>query len=129
MPSTMVGPDLKAIARAVADWVDDVPGVPVVFIFGSRVRGDHHEGSDVDIRLFKYEWADGGPLDDVTSEWWDKQNETHCAELEERLGTQVYVISDQYDSSDDAIRAAAEIPVYVDRKAVCVWTPRARDTD
>ncbi len=100
-----------------------MPGVPVAFIFGSRVRGDHHEGSDVDIRLFKYEWADGGPLDDVTLEWWIKQNKTQCAELEERLGVRVHVISDQHDPSDDAIRSAAEIPVYEDRKAVCVWTP------
>jgi predicted nucleotidyltransferase len=123
----MVDPDLKALSMAVADWVDDVPGVPVVFIFGSQVRGDHHEDSDVDIRLFKYEWADGGPLDDVTTEWWDKQNETDCAELEGRLGVRVYVISDQHDPSDDAIRAAAEIPVYENRKAVCVWTPPTRN--
>jgi predicted nucleotidyltransferase len=123
----MIDPDLKAIATAVADWVDDVPDVPVVFIFGSRVRGDHHEGSDVDIRLFKHEWADGGPLDDATSEWWDEQNETNCAELEGRLGVRVHVISDQHDPSDDAIRAAAEIPVYKDRKAVCVWTPPTRN--
>jgi predicted nucleotidyltransferase len=57
-----------ALAKIGADWVDDVPGIPAVYIFGRRVRGDHHKGSDVYIRLFMHKWAKRGSIDDVTSE-------------------------------------------------------------
>ena len=44
--------DLQALASSVAKWIDEVPGLPAVYLFGSRVRGDHRPDSDVDIRVY-----------------------------------------------------------------------------
>lgn len=40
---------LPALAEVVARWVDDVDDVPAVYLFGSRARGDHNAGSDLDV--------------------------------------------------------------------------------
>jgi hypothetical protein len=39
-------------------WTGSIPapGVPAVYLFDSRVRGDHRPNSDVDVRLFLHEW-------------------------------------------------------------------------
>ncbi|KLK90758.1 hypothetical protein AA309_23910 [Microvirga vignae] len=116
-------PDLEAIAKIIADWLEHVPGVPAVYIFGSRVRGDHRPDSDLDIRLFTYEWCGGGLIDDLTSEWWGKQNPVGIAELEKKLHAPLHIISEKQDLCDNAIREGAKTLVYVDRKAVCVCTP------
>jgi predicted nucleotidyltransferase len=44
--------ELAALAEVIATWLDGAPGVPVVYLFGSRVRGDHGPNSDVDFRLY-----------------------------------------------------------------------------
>jgi predicted nucleotidyltransferase len=48
--------ELVALAEILADWVEPAPSVPAVYLFGSRVRGDHRHDSDVDVRLFLDEW-------------------------------------------------------------------------
>src|SRR5262249_16506668 len=57
--------ELKDLAETLAQWVDAVPGFPLVYLFGSRVRGDHYKDSDVDVRLFLDEWK---PIPD-TLQW------------------------------------------------------------
>ena len=42
---------LTELAGIVADWADGCPGVGRVFLFGSRVRGDHRPDSDLDIAI------------------------------------------------------------------------------
>ena len=48
--------ELRALAEVLADWIEPVLGVPALYLFGSRVRGDHRPDSDVDIRLFINQW-------------------------------------------------------------------------
>lgn len=115
----MTRPELVSLARIVADWIDAAPGVPVAYIFGSRVRGDHRPDSDVDIRLFLHEWKG----DIVTSDWWDRQNSTDFAELKAKLPGRLSLHTDRDDAADAEIREGAKNPVHIDRKAVCVWTP------
>jgi predicted nucleotidyltransferase len=33
--------ELRTLAEVFADWIEPVPDVPAVYLFGSRVRGDH----------------------------------------------------------------------------------------
>jgi predicted nucleotidyltransferase len=47
MPPPTVSNDLKDLARLLADWAAPASGV-TVYLFGSRVRGDHKADSDVD---------------------------------------------------------------------------------
>src|SRR6516164_214357 len=66
--------ELRALAEILADWIEPAPSVPAVYLFGSRVRGDHRPDSDVDVRLFLDELT--SPVCDATTQWWTEQNET-----------------------------------------------------
>ena len=61
--------ELKAVAERLADWVEPAPGV-TVYLFGSRVRGDHQPNSDVDVRLYPDELANC----EAAMQWWAAQN-------------------------------------------------------
>ena len=44
-------PSLSELIRVVADWAGGCPGIKRVFLFGSRVRGDHRPDSDLDLAI------------------------------------------------------------------------------
>jgi predicted nucleotidyltransferase len=111
--------ELQALASTVAKWVDEVPGVPAVYLFGSRVRGDHRPDSDVDIRLYLPDWV----LDNATGFWWLQQNQTDFSELKAQLPGPLSMHREARDAADEAIKAGMREPVLRVRKAVCVWTP------
>ena len=111
--------ELRHIAEAVARWVDDVPGISAVYLFGSRVRGDHKPDSDVDLRLFVEEMGS----DDETTLWWTRQNECDFAGLKAALPGPLALHRDAGDAADGAIREGAANPVLVVGKVICVCTP------
>jgi hypothetical protein len=122
--------ELEALAEILAQWVDEIPGVPAVYLFGSRVRGDHRPDSDVDVRLYLDEWFPNTPNwseDQKTRCWWAEQEGTNYAELKdalaELLSGPLHVHREQKDDADAAIRTGMKNPVLVCRKAICVWTP------
>src|SRR5438105_638499 len=43
--------DLDNIAAALGRWASRHPQIKRVYLFGSRVRGDHHRDSDLDIAV------------------------------------------------------------------------------
>ncbi|MHB2166070.1 nucleotidyltransferase domain-containing protein [Alsobacter sp. R-9] len=109
---------LLELARILDDWIAPAPGVDGVYLFGSRVRGDHRPDSDVDIRLFVERW--GG--DDATADWWERVNEIRYADLEARLPGPLHLIRDPDNVVDPLIAAGDEV-LRVGR-CVCVRTPR-----
>jgi predicted nucleotidyltransferase len=111
--------ELAALAEILAEWIDPVIGIPAVYLFGSRVRGDHRIDSDVDVRVYTDEW-DGAE----TLRWWQTQNATDFAELKSRLPGVLSLHRETQDDADKSIRAGIKNPVLVVRRAVCVWTPR-----
>jgi predicted nucleotidyltransferase len=111
--------ELQVLAEILAQWVDAAPGVPAVYLFGSRVRGDHRPDSDVDIRLFLDDWT----LCETTRRWWQDQNETDFAELKSRLPGPLAIHREKGDKADKDIRKGKASPVLVVRKVVCVRTP------
>lgn len=116
--------ELETLAETLARWVDDVPGVPAVYLFGSRVRGDHRPDSDVDLRLFLNEWS---PVE-ATLTWWQEQNRTDFAAFKARLPGPLSLHREQSDDVDNKIREGSRNPVLVRRKVICVWTaPRCSD--
>jgi predicted nucleotidyltransferase len=64
-----VNSELPVLAEVIAEWLDSAWGVPIAYLFGSRVRGDHRPDSDVDLRLYINKWK----LDDATVRWWIHQ--------------------------------------------------------
>lgn len=73
----MIPPDLPDLARIVADWAAPATGAKI-FIFGSRVRGDHTPGSDVDIYIH---YRVDGKIDAATATWHGRQQSSSYADL------------------------------------------------
>ena len=118
-----IPPDLPALAEAVAMWADEAPGVPSVYVFGSRVGGDHRPDSDVDLCLFQFEW-------EATSEnvdWWIEQGQTDFAQIKALLPGRPTIHG--IDPRDEGWRWVADARadpsrlVLQVRKAVCLWIP------
>lgn len=117
-----IPPDLLDLAKAVSDWLDAAPpGIPAVYLFGSRVRGDHRPDSDVDLRIRLNEW-DPDPEFNLNW-WWTDQNEANFADLKARLPGKLSLHRENDDGADAAIRAGAADPVLTVGRVICVWTP------
>ncbi|QOZ34438.1 nucleotidyltransferase domain-containing protein [Bradyrhizobium sp. CCBAU 53421] len=95
-----MNPDLPALAGILADWLEPARNIPAVYLFGSRVRGDHRPNSDVDLRLFIDEWRN---LERADMDWWAKENETDFALLKSRLPGPLAIHREQSDDADRAI--------------------------
>ena len=115
-----VNPELIALVNTLADWVEPAPNIPAVYLFGSRVRGDHRPDSDVDVRLFIDEWKN---LSSAETKWWTDQNTTDFAALKARLPGPLAIHRETSDNADAPILKGRERPVLVYRRIVCVWTP------
>jgi predicted nucleotidyltransferase len=80
---------LKALVQVLVDWA--AGKTATVYLFGSRVRGDHRPDSDVDIAV-GLEFADN-----ETHQWWMQNhgNEFEC--LKSQLRTRLHI----HDPDDD----------------------------
>ena len=111
--------ELRRLAEVVAEWCEPATGLEHVYLFGSRVRGDHRPDSDIDLRIFMEEWQP----DPAATEWWMHQNESDFEELKAKLPGPLAIHRDTPDLADAAIRAGAKRPVLKVGKVVCVLTP------
>jgi predicted nucleotidyltransferase len=115
---------LDALAEILASWIDPVPGIQELYLFGSRVRGDHRPDSDVDVRLYPEEWTFADPF---TAKWWTEQNESDFAELRAQLPGPLDLGRDRMNCLgnvvDPAIVEARRNPILRHRKVVCLVTP------
>src|SRR5829696_1722373 len=73
--------ELGELARVLADWAAGCPGFWPIYLYGSRVRGDHRPDSDVDLRIFRENYKG----DDLTLEWWVRETSSGHADLQRRL--------------------------------------------
>jgi predicted nucleotidyltransferase len=71
--------ELSSLMRVIADWSSAYSDAPF-YLFGSRVRGDHHEGSDVDLYGPRT-----GKLRPETIEWLTEQWGSEFASLKPLL--------------------------------------------
>jgi predicted nucleotidyltransferase len=113
-PMIKVNDKLKHLARTLADWAADKS--VTIFLFGSRVRGDHRPDSDVDI------FVQFGDMTKGTAVWWTEQNSEDFASLKGRLPGPLKIL----DANAPLVLSVkkAEV-VYRDRNVVCVLLPRA----
>jgi predicted nucleotidyltransferase len=116
---------LTELAEILASWVDPVGGVPELYLFGSRVRGDHRPDSDVDVRLYPERL--NHDADHATARWWMEQNASKFAEVQVRLPGRLDLGRNRMDWSNKVDReimaARGREPILVCRKVVCLWTP------
>ena len=107
--------DLRSLARTLADWCHGTTFG--LFLFGSRVRGDHRSDSGVDI-LFS--WPNHPTVSDC--EWWTKQNKDGFAAINALLPGPLKVLECNDPVANRVIEAAAK-PVHRDRNVICVYLP------
>lgn len=112
--------ELTRLAEILDAWLRAAPTVPEIYLFGSRVRGDHRADSDVDVRLFVDQWQ----LDHSDMVWWLKENRTDFAALKERLPGPLAIHREKWDAADAAILEGKKEPALVVGRVVCVKTPK-----
>lgn len=103
--------ELKTLAAILADWASPIP-TATLYLYGSRVRGDHRPDSDVDVsvRFTKYTDAEVG--------WWTENNQEEFASINSKLPGPLQIL-EQDDPITLQVYAAPE--VYRDRNVRCVW--------
>jgi predicted nucleotidyltransferase len=95
-----------------ADWVAPAPSV-TIYLFGSRVRGDHRPDSDVDVVI------DFENPQLVDMKWWGAVNNDLFRSIDAALPGRLAILE-----RDDPVanRVRYGPVVYRDRQVVCVWT-------
>jgi Nucleotidyltransferase domain len=114
MEPTLIADELKELARMLADWA--APSASTIYLYGSRVRGDHGPNSDVDI------WPDwAGSKEEVV--WWTENNKNDFADINSKLPGKLHVLPPN-DPVKDKVRFGPV--VYRDRNISCVLLPRIK---
>lgn len=85
--------DLERHAAIIAKWAENLP-IKKVYIFGSRVRGDATDASDLDIAV---EFQPPASVDETVLNW-SHQNETDFADLKKALKVPVSLHIDRDDA-------------------------------
>jgi predicted nucleotidyltransferase len=104
-----VNEDVKQLARTLADWAADKS--VTVFLFGSRVRGDHRSNSDVDI------FVQQGSVTRETAVWWTVQNSENFASLRALLPGPLKILDAHAPLVPSVMKGKV---IYRDRNVVCV---------
>jgi predicted nucleotidyltransferase len=107
----MVSEELKAVARAIAEWAAPVPRLRF-HLYGSRVRGDHRVDSDVDIHVA---WPRLPEREEVV--WWTEENERDFAGLRKVLPGRLEFLEPRDPLGEEIEKGEV---VYVDRNVVCI---------
>ncbi len=105
--------ELHKLASTLADWAHPHT---TIYLFGSRVRGDHRPDSDVDVVVVHDQ-----PSNELV-EWWTRENSTDFAGIDAELPGPLRIEPSSTDAAKTIIEAGKQ-PVYVDRNVICVWFP------
>jgi predicted nucleotidyltransferase len=112
-PSPFVVPELSALAKSLADWAAPAPAA-VIYLYGSRVRGDHTASSDVDICV-EFPKAQTSDV-----QWWTNNNQDDFKSISDQLGARVEILERNSPIRSKVISAPV---VYQDRNVRCIWLP------
>ncbi len=109
----VVTAELRELAKKLADWAVAAP-TAVIYLYGSRVRGDHKATSDVDlcVEFPKAETAD--------VQWWTQNNHDDFQAISTQVGARIEILERNSPIRSKVI--GAEV-VFQDRNVRCVWLP------
>ena len=113
-----VSTELKQLAAILAAW--SIGYSVRVYLFGSRVRGDHKPSSDVDVYL---EWLLPGGEDVVnerTMAWWQRENEDDFRAINRLLPGKLQILEGTDPIGQNVMHGAV---VYRDGNVWCVKLP------
>jgi hypothetical protein len=120
----MITDELRHLAETVAQWADKFPGLRAIYLFGSRVRGDHRADSDIDLCIV----PDGLADSNETASWWTRQNRGFIGGLKSELRAagvfgRLEVHSAHFEEVTAPIRRGEAECVLTVRKVRCVLLP------
>jgi predicted nucleotidyltransferase len=105
--------ELTEFVRILAEWASASPGARI-YVFGSRVRGEHRPDSDLDV----YVEFEGITRDELA--WWLDHQRDNFQEIQSKLPCKLSLL----DPSDPLRQKITRAPVaYRDRNVLCVMTP------
>jgi predicted nucleotidyltransferase len=107
----VVSAELAEFVRKLADWAEPARGT-VIYLYGSRVRGDHQADSDVDICIHF-----ASPTSDDIN-WWSKNNLDDFQSISTALGARVEILERNSPIRTEILIAPV---VFQDRNVRCVW--------
>jgi predicted nucleotidyltransferase len=87
LPMQIVAQELRDLAAVLADWCTPAPAA-TLFLFGSRVRGDHRPDSDVDVSIA---W---GRISDADMDWWMKNNQELFVTIDGKLPGKLQILEE-----------------------------------
>lgn len=105
--------NFKEIAAKIDHWAQQNSFIECVYFFGSRVRGDHKEGSDIDISI------DPDFSCDNAAYWADWKCDPHYGGLQETLPGELDLLC-RDAVSYSAIRQDDAQVVYQIGKVICI---------
>lgn len=116
MPDVGADEELTKLARTLADWSYPFTEF-AIYVFGSRVRGDHQQNSDVDIVVVFPQ-----PLPNGFVDWWGNQNMEEFASINASLPGPLKIL--EYDDPlVPKVLEAGKSPHHRDCNVRCVWLP------
>ena len=105
--------ELRGLASNLADWAH--PDTEV-YLFGSRVGGDHRHTSDLDAAFRQTTMSDG------LLAWWSSENRTGFTAIDSRLPGPLRILECD-DPLAARVIAAGATAVHRDRNIICVRLP------
>jgi predicted nucleotidyltransferase len=102
---------LIELAGILADWAEPAPSFQI-YLFGSRVRGDHTPTSDVDVVI---------PFENIAypdGQWWGSVNADEFKSIDARLPGKLAILENDDPFATKILNAPV---VYRDRQVFCVW--------
>lgn len=104
--------DLVELTGILANWVEPALGF-VIYLFGSRVRGDHRLGSDVDVVI---------PLPraptDVDAVWWEEVSKGDFHAINAVLPGPLHILE---NDEPIARKVLISMEVYRVGQVRCIW--------
>ena len=113
-----VSPELDDLLTTLVEWAAHASSAEI-FLFGSRVRGDHRPDSDVDISI---KWI--SPFDDQTTDWWTAQNAEMFKSIDAKLPGPLH-IPEPSETEFHANVQSSEI-VHKRQNIFCVWMSKRK---
>jgi hypothetical protein len=110
----VVTTELAELARKLADWAAPATGT-AVYLFGSRVRGDHKPDSDVDLCV-EHPSPTRADID-----WWTANTNDDFAAIATTLDARIELLE---RNSPIRLAVLTAPVVYQDRNVRCVWRKR-----
>lgn len=107
--------ELGQLLKVLADWSEG--RVFTIYVFGSRVRGDHHTESDVDLLV-----PVPNAISDEDLDWWCAQEEEGFKDLAAVLPGRPELLERNAHLAEVVLEAAGQ-PFATERNVVAVFLP------